>query len=126
MRVAAGVLSAGHARAILSVGDPDEMERLADKIVNEDLSVRAAEAARRDRSRKPARAKPGAGKRQGSLIEIADALGRPPQHPRQDHPRGQQGQIMIDFATVEDLNRILTELGEELDGCDVDRSQSRF
>ena len=43
-RVAAGVLSAGHARAILSTGSPDEMERLADKIVNEDLSVRAAEA----------------------------------------------------------------------------------
>src|SRR5688572_6683787 len=44
-RVAAGVLSAGHARAILSLGDPEAMQRLADKIVNEDLSVRAAEAA---------------------------------------------------------------------------------
>lgn len=44
-RVAAGVLSAGHARAILSVEDVDTMQRLADKIVNEDLSVRAAEAA---------------------------------------------------------------------------------
>ena len=33
-RVAAGVLSAGHARAILAVGDPDAMQRLADKIVN--------------------------------------------------------------------------------------------
>ena len=44
-RVAAGVLSAGHARAILSTGDVDAMQRLADKIVNEDLSVRAAEAA---------------------------------------------------------------------------------
>jgi ParB family chromosome partitioning protein len=47
-RVAAGVLSAGHARAILSAGDESTMERLADKIVNEDLSVRAAGAARRD------------------------------------------------------------------------------
>ncbi|MDO9063472.1 MAG: ParB/RepB/Spo0J family partition protein, partial [Microbacterium sp.] len=44
-KVAAGVLTAGHARAILSVGDEDGMRRLADKIVNEDLSVRAAEAA---------------------------------------------------------------------------------
>jgi ParB family chromosome partitioning protein len=42
MRVAAGVLSAGHARAILSVVDVDAMQRLADKIVNEDLSVRGA------------------------------------------------------------------------------------
>ena len=62
-RVAAGVLSAGHARAILSLGDdPEAMQRLADKIVNEDLSVRAAEAAskapdaarRRPRSHRPA------------------------------------------------------------------------
>ena len=44
-RVAAGVLTAGHARAILSLDDAEAMQRLADKIVNEDLSVRAAEAA---------------------------------------------------------------------------------
>ena len=44
-RVAAGVLTAGHARAILSLDTPEAMQRLADKIVNEDLSVRAAEAA---------------------------------------------------------------------------------
>ncbi len=44
-RVAAGVLSAGHARAILSLPTAEAMQKLADKIVNEDLSVRAAEAA---------------------------------------------------------------------------------
>src|SRR5215213_8212038 len=45
LRVAAGVLSAGHARAILASGDdPEAMQRFADKIVNEELSVRAAEA----------------------------------------------------------------------------------
>src|SRR5699024_3057861 len=45
-RVAAGVLSAGHARAILSLdGDADAMQKLADKIINEGLSVRGAEAA---------------------------------------------------------------------------------
>src|SRR5690606_8312439 len=44
-KVAAGVLSAGHARAILAAGEPDQMERLADKIINEELSVRAAEVA---------------------------------------------------------------------------------
>ena len=56
-RVAAGVLSAGHARAILSVGDDEEaMVRLADKIVNEDLSVRAAEAVA-SKAPKPTRTK---------------------------------------------------------------------
>ncbi|MFT3860071.1 ParB/RepB/Spo0J family partition protein [Micropruina sp.] len=42
-RVAAGVLSAGHARAILALGDPLAMERLAQRVVAENLSVRAVE-----------------------------------------------------------------------------------
>ena len=69
-RVAAGVLSAGHARAILSVDDAERMQRLADKIVNEDLSVRAAEAAAKspDARRSPA---PKAGSRRGHLDEVA-------------------------------------------------------
>ena len=41
--VAAGVISAGHARAILMLSEPDAMERLATRIVAEGLSVRAAE-----------------------------------------------------------------------------------
>src|SRR6185312_9876739 len=42
-RVAAGVLSAGHARALLGLADAGDMERLAQRIVNEGLSVRATE-----------------------------------------------------------------------------------
>lgn len=42
-RVAAGVLSAGHARALLSLGDPDAMSAMAQRIVNEGLSVRNVE-----------------------------------------------------------------------------------
>ena len=42
-RVAAGVLSAGHARALLGLDDSDQMERLAQRIVSEGLSVRAVE-----------------------------------------------------------------------------------
>ena len=63
LRVAAGVLSAGHARAILASGDdPEAMQRFADKIVNEDLSVRAAEAAAKLPDASPTRsAKPQAG-----------------------------------------------------------------
>ena len=44
-RVAAGVLSAGHARALLSLPDPDDQEQLAARIVAEGLSVRGAEEA---------------------------------------------------------------------------------
>jgi ParB family chromosome partitioning protein len=74
-RVASGVLSAGHARAILSVGDAAGMERLADKIVNEDLSVRAAEAAAVGVTVKPKRLRPAAGAVQGHLEEVAERLG---------------------------------------------------
>ena len=73
-KVAAGVLTAGHARAILSVGDEASMNRLADKIVNEDLSVRAAEAAAGSEP-KPVRSNATPGKHHGHLDEIAERLG---------------------------------------------------
>lgn len=112
-RVASGVLSAGHARAILSAGDRAAMEKLADKIVNEDLSVRAAEAAAglaNGKSSKPA--KPSAGKRQGQLNEIAERLGDRLNTRVKVTLGASKGTIVIDFASVADLNRILAELNE--------------
>ena len=111
-RVAAGVLTAGHARAILSVEDPAAMERLAAKIVNEDLSVRAAEAAAGQVSTKPKTARPTAGKRQGQLDEIAELLGDRLNTRVKVQLGSSKGTITIDFATVADLNRILGELGQ--------------
>lgn len=112
-RVASGVLSAGHARAILSLPTPEAMDQLAAKIVNEDLSVRAAEAAAGLVQTRSPRRTPTKGAVQHGLDEIAGrledrldtrvriALGR------------SKGQLTIDFATVADLNRILAELGEQ-------------
>ena len=111
-RVAAGVLSAGHARAILSAGDVATMERLADKIVNEDLSVRAAEAAAGQVSTKVRAPKPKAGGRQGQLDEIAERLGDRLDTRVKVTLGASKGTIVIDFATVGDLNRILAELNE--------------
>lgn len=112
-RVAAGVLSAGHARAILSVQDTGAMETLATKIVNEDLSVRAAEAAAGQIApKKPTKAKPSAGGRQGQLDEIAERLGDRLNTRVKVSLGSSKGTIVIDFATVGDLNRILGELGE--------------
>ncbi len=112
-RVAAGVLSAGHARAILSTGSPDEMERLADKIVNEDLSVRAAEAAAgTSPTAKAKKQKPTAGRRQGQLDEIAEALGDRLDTRVRIALGANKGTVTIEFATVADLNRILGELGQ--------------
>ncbi|GIT78456.1 chromosome partitioning protein ParB [Leifsonia sp. LS1] len=111
-RVAAGVLSAGHARAILSLGDDaDAMVRLADKIINEDLSVRAAEAVA-GKSPKPARSKATAGKHRGHLDEIAEKLGDRLNTRVKITLGARKGQIVVDFATIQDLNRILDEIGQ--------------
>jgi len=112
-RVAAGVLTAGHARAILSLENPEAMQRLADKIVNEDLSVRAAEAA----SKLPdagaiRRTKPQAGARRAHLDEVAERLGDRLNTRVRISLTARKGQVSIDFASIQDLNRILEELGE--------------
>ena len=112
-RVAAGVLTAGHARAILSLNDADSMQRLADKIVNEDLSVRAAEAIAKGPDAaflRPSR--PQAGARRGHLDEVAERLGDRLNTRVKVSLTARKGQINIDFATIQDLNRILGELGE--------------
>lgn len=116
LRVAAGVLTAGHARAILSIGDDAaEMQRFADKIVNEELSVRAAEAVA-TKDPKSTRPKPSAGKRQDFLEDLATRLGDRLNTRVKIALGARKGQITVDFATVQDLRRILTELGENLDG----------
>jgi ParB family chromosome partitioning protein len=111
LRVASGVLSAGHARAVLSVGDLDGMLRLADKIVNEDLSVRAAEAAAAAGPKRVV-TKPAPGQRQGHLNEIAEHLGDRLDTRVKINLGARKGQITVDFATIGDLNRILGVLGE--------------
>ena len=112
-QVASGVLSAGHARAILSVVEPEAMQRLAAKIVNEELSVRAAEAAAAQGSPKAKSVKPAAGRRQGQLDEIAEGLADRLNTRVKVNLGASKGTIVIDFATVGDLNRILGELGQD-------------
>ena len=110
-RVAAGVLSAGHARAILSSGDEDAMRHLAEKIVNEDLSVRAAEAAaqRGQQTSKPRKSASSA--RNAHLDDTAQRIGDHLNTSVRVTMSAQKGQIVIDFATVGDLTRIAQEMG---------------
>ena len=89
------------------------MERLADKIVNEDLSVRAAEAAAAGTSIEAPHDPGCRGQHQGHLDEIAESLGDRLEHPGEDHAGRRKGPIAIDFATIQDLNRILDELGQD-------------
>ncbi|PPG24002.1 chromosome partitioning protein ParB [Rathayibacter sp. AY1E8] len=114
-RVAAGVLTAGHARAVLSLDDVEMMRRLADKIVNEDLSVRAAEAAAAQMKAPRTTTRPVVeeqGGHSGHLSSIADHLGDRLNTRVKVTLGARKGQMIIDFATIQDLNRILAELGE--------------
>lgn len=115
-RVAAGVLSAGHARAILSLdGDTAAMEKLADKIVNEELSVRSAETAAKQvtaGATSASRPKPKTGARRAYLDEVSDKLGDRLNTKVKIDLTARKGQIKIGFGTIQDLNRILGELGE--------------
>lgn len=112
-RVAAGVLTAGHARAILSLETPEAMQRLADKVVNEDLSVRATEVAAKSVPSSSARsAKPTPGSRRAYLDEVAGKLGDRLNTRVKVSLGARKGQVIIDFASIQDLNRILEELGE--------------
>ncbi|MGO2747221.1 ParB/RepB/Spo0J family partition protein [Microbacterium sp.] len=113
-RVAAGVLSAGHARALLSLGTPEQMQKLADKVVNEDLSVRATEvAAKALPATGTAKPKPQAGARRAYLDEVSGKLGDRLNTRVKITLGARKGQVAIEFASIQDLNRILSELGEE-------------
>lgn len=112
-RVAAGVLTAGHARAILSVDSPEAMQRLADKVVNEDLSVRATEEAAKSQPSAGKTPKPTPGARRAYLDEVAGKLGDRLNTRVRIALGARKGQVTIDFASIQDLNRILEELGEE-------------
>ncbi len=107
-RVAAGVLSAGHARALLAIPDPAGQERLAQRVVAEGLSVRAVEelvalgetgsadgTTRRERREPPALAGEVAGRLSDRLdTRVRVEMGR------------SKGRIVVDFATLEDLERL--------------------
>ena len=120
-RVAAGVLSAGHARAILSLETEEQMQQLADKIVNEDLSVRAAEAAAKAVSaagstQASVRPRPQGGARRAYLDDVATRLGDRLSTKVKIKLTARKGQVTIDFASIQDLNRMLEEIGEKAYG----------
>ena len=115
-KVAAGVLSAGHARAVLSLGEPAAMQQLSDKIINEELSVREAEAAAARHGSRAGRRETsttaGSNSISGYLDEVGERLGDRLNTRVKVTLRKTKGQITVEFASVADLKRILEELGE--------------
>jgi ParB family chromosome partitioning protein len=117
-RVAAGVLSAGHARALLSLDDDDEQDALAHRIVAEGLSVRATEelvslAVADGGTRKAPPSQRRAKVHAPALSDLADRLAdRFDTRVKVDIGR-RKGKITIEFATVDDLERIVGIIGVE-------------
>ncbi|MGB2567743.1 ParB/RepB/Spo0J family partition protein [Micromonospora citrea] len=114
-RVAAGVLSAGHARALLSLEEPEAQEQLALRIVAEGLSVRATEEivalALADGPAKTPAAKRRTKPHAPALTDLADRLSdRFDTRVKVDIGRS-KGKITIEFATVDDLERIVGIIG---------------
>jgi len=109
-RVAAGVLSAGHARALLSLeAGPDAQEELASRIVAEGLSVRATEEAvtlanRGDTTPAPPRRKP---IQMPGLQDVADRLSNAFDTRVTVSLGKRKGKIVVEFGSVEDLQRII-------------------
>ena len=116
-RVAAGVLSAGHARALLALDDAESQEKLAARVVAEGLSVRAVEEivavgpaespARAARTRRPVA--PAVGALAELLSEQLETrvtidIGR------------RRGKLVVEFATLDDLERIVTTIAPDAAG----------
>ena len=111
-RLAAGTLSAGHARALLGLANPDEIERLANRIVNEGLSVRATEElialGSAGKKVSGSKSKPkSAGKYQELVERLEDALDTRV-HIQSGGSAGKSGgKIVIEYADGQDLQRIV-------------------
>ncbi|WP_328770324.1 ParB/RepB/Spo0J family partition protein [Streptomyces sp. NBC_00286] len=114
-RVAAGVLSAGHARALLSVDDSEEQDRLAHRIVAEGLSVRAVEEIVTLMGSRPKSTPRSKGPRAGTrvspaLTDLATRLSDRFETRVKVDLGQKKGKITVEFASIDDLERILGQL----------------
>ena len=120
-RVAAGVLSAGHARAILGLPTAEAMEAMAERVVAEGLSVRGVEEAVHVANSSPADAdRPAAPRARrpvpAGLVELGERLSdRLETRVKVDLGR-KRGKVTIEFATLDDLQRIVALIDAERSG----------
>lgn len=108
-RVAAGVLSAGHARALLAVPDVERQDTLAGRVVAEGISVRALEelVSLQERPARPTRRPRGPAASDPAVAELSERLAdRLDTRVRIEVGRS-KGKITIEFATGPDLRRIV-------------------
>ncbi|MCX6456227.1 MAG: ParB/RepB/Spo0J family partition protein [Actinobacteria bacterium] len=109
-RVALGIISAGHARTLLGLTDAAEIEKLANRIVAENLSVRSVEeiiatggSGKKTTKRKTRKGNP-------ELNEIAEELGDYLDTRVKIEGTASKGKIVIEYSGGEDLQRIIKEI----------------
>ena len=109
-RVASGIISAGHARALLGLTDATEIEKLANRIVAENLSVRSVEeiiatggSGKKSTKRKSRKGSP-------ELTEIAEELGDYLDTRVKIEGSNGKGKIVIEYSGGQDLQRIIKEI----------------
>ncbi|MDO5743532.1 MAG: ParB/RepB/Spo0J family partition protein [Micrococcaceae bacterium] len=115
-RVAAGVISAGHARALLGLSDSAAIEQLAQRVVSEGMSVRATEEAvamsdDQQKLRQPST--PKQTQRHERLDFLASSLSDRLDTSVKISLGARKGRVSIEFASVDDLNRIMAVLSPE-------------
>jgi ParB family transcriptional regulator, chromosome partitioning protein len=115
-RVAAGVISAGHARALLGIDAPEAQERLAQRIVAEGLSVRAVEeivAIGEDGAAKPQRKAAVKRPVAPALLHLADRLSDLFETRVKVELGQKKGKIVVEFASIDDLERIVKAMSPD-------------
>ena len=120
-RIAARTLSAGHARAVASLEDPVQQERLADRIVAEGLTVRMAEElAQRIKNGEPllgpderARVRLRPAMQAPGMADLAERLSDRLETRVRVQLGKRKGKVLIEFATLDDLQRICDAIGLE-------------
>jgi ParB family chromosome partitioning protein len=109
LRIAAGTISAGHAKALAGVEEHATQEQLAKRIVGELLSVRAVEELVQlhdpDKAKKPRKPRPGS-RISPALTDLADRLSDR-FDTRVTVNVGGRGKVIVEFGSLEDLDRIL-------------------
>ena len=118
-RVAAGVLSAGHARALLGLDDHDLQDELATRIVAEGLSVRATEElvalhASGHADKRQARKAPVARATAPAVTDLADRLSDAFDTRVRVELGRRKGKITVEFASIDDLERIVSVMAPQL------------
>jgi ParB family chromosome partitioning protein len=126
-RIAARTLSAGHARAVASLEDPVQQERLADRIVAEGLTVRMAEElAQRIKNGEPllgpderARVRVRPTVQAPGMADLAERLSDRLETRVRVQLGKRKGKVLIEFATLDDLQRICDAIGLEQRAVDL-------